>query len=107
MYSKFNLTINDYFYNNELNKHLVCGMDIYKGHEKQARKNLKEFIFDNGHIDGSAMKSNWFQIEDVDIFISHSHKDLNKVMAFAGWLYDEFKLTAFIDSCVWVTVMNF
>lgn len=101
MYSKFNLTINDYFYNNELNKHLACGMNIYKEHEEQARKNLKEFIFDNGHIDGSAMKSNWFQIEDVDIFISHSHKDLNKVMAFAGWLYDEFKLTAFIDSCVW------
>ncbi len=47
------------------------------------------------------MKSNWFQIEKVDIFISHSHQDINKVQALAGWLYDEFELTAFIDSCVW------
>lgn len=101
MYSKFNLMIDDFFYNKELNKHLVCGNRIYKEHEGKARKHLKEFIYDNGHIDGSAMKSNWFQMENVDIFISHSHQDLNKVKAFAGWLYDEFKLTAFIDSCVW------
>lgn len=47
------------------------------------------------------MKNNWFQIEKVDIFISHSHQDINKVQAFAGWLYDQFELTAFIDSCVW------
>lgn len=101
MYSKFNLEISDYFYNTELNKHLSNGNKIYENHEQQARKNLKEFIYDNGHINGSSMKSNWFQIEDVDIFISHSHQDINKVKAFAGWLYDEFKLTAFIDSCVW------
>lgn len=101
LYSKYNLTVSDYFYNKEINKHLASGTKIYKEHEGQARKKLKDFIYDNGHIDGSAMKSNWFQIENVDIFISHSHQDLNKVMAFAGWLYDEFKLTAFIDSCVW------
>lgn len=101
MYSKFNLSISDYFYNSELNKHLESGKRIYENHEVFAKKNLKEFIFDNGHIDGTAMKSNWFQIENVDIFISHSHQDITKVKAFAGWLYDEFKLTAFIDSCVW------
>lgn len=101
MYSKFDLSISDDFYNNELNEHLESGKQLYKSHEKLSKKSLKEFIYDNGHIDGSAMKSNWFQIEKVDIFISHSHKDIDKVIAFAGWLYDEFKLTAFIDSCVW------
>lgn len=101
MYSKFNLSISNYFYNSELNKHLESGKRIYENHEVLTKKNLKGFIFDNGHIDGTAMKSNWFQIEDVDIFISHSHQDITKVKAFAGWLYDEFKLTAFVDSCVW------
>lgn len=101
MYSKFNLSISDYFYNNELNKHLESGKRIYESHEVLAKKSLKEFIYDNGHIDGTAMKSNWFQIEDVDVFISHSHQDINKVKAFAGWLYDEFDLTAFVDSCAW------
>lgn len=101
MYSKFNLSIDNYFYNSELNKHLESGKKIYENHQALAKKSLKEFIYNNGHIDGSAMKSNWFQIEDVDIFISHSHQDITKVKAFAGWLYDEFNLTAFIDSCVW------
>lgn len=101
MYSKFNLSISNYFYNSELNKHLESGKKIYENHEALTTKSLKEFIYDNGHIDGSAMKSNWFQIKDVDVFISHSHQDITKVKAFAGWLYDEFNLTAFIDSCVW------
>lgn len=101
MYSKFNLSISKYFYNSELNKHLESGKKIYESHKALATKSLKEFIYDNGHIDGSAMKSNWFQIKDVDVFISHSHQDITKVKAFAGWLYDEFNLTAFIDSCVW------
>jgi len=101
LYSKFNLTIGDHFYNSELNKYLEVGASIYQEHEKQAKKCLKEFMYDNGHIDGTAMKSNWFQIENVDIFISHSHKDINKVKAFAGWLYDKFSLTVFIDSCAW------
>lgn len=101
MYSKFDVKIDDYFYNSELNKHLGRGMSIYQEHERQAKNSLKEFLYDNGHIDGTAMKSNWFQIEKVDIFISHSHQDITKVKAFAGWLYDEFNLTAFIDSCAW------
>ena len=101
MYSKFNLIINNSFYNMELNKHLERGKEIYDKHEAQSKKSLKNFIYDNGHIDGSSIKNNWFEIKDVDIFISHSHQDITKVKAFAGWLYDEFKLTAFIDSCVW------
>ena len=101
MYSKIELNIQDTFYNNELNKHLESGQKIYSRHKEEAKKNLKEFICDNGHIDGTGMKNNWFQMEKVDIFISHSHQDIDKVQAFAGWLYDEFGLTAFIDSCVW------
>ena len=101
MYSKFDLTITDYFYNSELNKYLSIGSEIYQEHEACAKKSLKEFIYDNGHIDGTAMKSSWFQMQAVDVFISHSHKDLTKVKAFAGWLYKEFDLTAFIDSCAW------
>lgn len=101
MYSKFDLKISSFLYNSELNKHLEVGKKIYNNHREQAKKNLKKFIYDNGHIDGTSMKDNWFQMEDVDVFISHSHQDIIKVQAFAGWLYDEFGLKAFIDSCVW------
>lgn len=101
MYSRFNLQISDFFYNNEINKHLESGKKIYEHHGALAKKSLKEFLYENGHVDGSSMKENWFQMEDVDIFISHSHQDITKVKAFAGWLYDEFNLTTFIDSCAW------
>lgn len=101
MYSKFELTISDYFYNKELNRHIKSGKEIYNRHGKEAKSALKDFIYDNEHIDGTSMKNNWFQMEDVDVFISHSHQDINKVQAFAGWLYDEFQLQTFIDSCVW------
>ena len=44
---------------------------------------------------------NELENEKVYIFISHSHKDINKVIAFAGWLKTNFGLEAFIDSCSW------
>lgn len=58
MYSKFNLSISDYFYNNELNKHLERGNRIYENHEVLAKKSLKEFIYDNAHIDGTVV---WYK----------------------------------------------
>lgn len=101
MYSKFDLKIPDSFYNSELNKHLESGKKIYNDFETSSKECLKSFIYGNGHIDGSSLKKNWFNIQEADIFISHSHNDINKVKAFAGWLYDEFDLKSFIDSCVW------
>ena len=101
MYSKFNVKIDNSFYNNVLNQHLEKGSMIYNDYAECSKKCLKQFLYDNGHIDGTAMKDSWFKMEDADIFISHSHQDLTKVKAFAGWLYDNFHLTAFIDSCVW------
>lgn len=101
MYSKFDLKIPDSFYNIELDRHLESGKKIYNDFEESSKECLKSFIYDNGHIDGSSLKKHWFSSQKADIFISHSHKDINKVKAFAGWLYDEFNLKSFIDSCVW------
>lgn len=101
MYSKFKYSPTHYFYNNELNPHLENGKKIYARFEEQSKKQLSDFIFNNGHIDGSSLKNHWFKIEKADVFLSHSHKDITKVTAFAGWLYDTFGLTSFIDACSW------
>ena len=101
MYSKFNCKISDDFYRKCLNEHYVAGKTIYEEFKKQSENCLKPFLLDNGHIDGSALKENWFSIKNADVFISHSHNDLDKVKAFAGWLKNNFGLTAFIDSCAW------
>lgn len=102
MFSKFDYKPTDYFYNTYLNSCLGKGQSIYSNFEKNSKDCLKKFIFDNGHIDGSSLKNHWFHVgKKVDVFLSHSHKDINKVQAFAGWLNLNFGLTCFIDSCVW------
>lgn len=47
------------------------------------------------------MKEEWLKTQKYDVFLSHSHKDIDKVKAFSGWLYDMFGLKCFIDSCAW------
>lgn len=101
MYSKFNCTISNFYYGQNINKHYDAGKKIYEQFEQQSQYCLKNFLLDNGHIDASTLKNHWFKIKKADIFISHSHNDIKKVMAFAGWLKEQFGLTAFIDSCAW------
>lgn len=62
---------------------------------------IKSFVRNDGSLDGSMMQANWFPQIEADIFISHSHKDEDLAHALAGWLKETFRLTAFIDSCVW------
>lgn len=101
MYSKFELKISNFFYNDEINPHLCTGNEIYNDHAAKSKRNLKDFILEYKRIDGTAVKEHWFNQIKADVFISHSHDDISKVKAFAGWLYDKFGLKAFIDSCVW------
>ena len=101
MYRKFELKISDSFYNEEIKPYSQFGNGRYNRDESKWKNDLKEFILKNERIDGVALKKHWFNQIKADIFISHSHNDLDKVKAFAGWLYQKFKLTTFIDSCVW------
>lgn len=101
MYSKFDFKLTNSFYNIELNRYLEVGKKEFDNFSTKVKENLKDFIYDNGKIDGSSLKEHWFNIVDADIFISHSHRDIVKVKAFAGWLKHNFDLTCFIDSCVW------
>lgn len=101
MYTKFNYSPSDYFYNQTINRYLTVGHSIYEKHKKEVHDCLAEYITEDGIINGTALKEHWFSISKKDIFISHSHNDINKVKAFAGWLHEYFKLEAFIDSCSW------
>ena len=101
MYKAFNYSPSNAFYNNTLNRHLITGRDIYNSHKKNVQLCLDKYISKDGVINGTELKNNWFSIDKTDVFISHSHKDIEKVKAFAGWLSDTFGLTAFVDSCAW------
>lgn len=102
MYKKFNYAqANSSFYNQVINRHLEQGKAIYESHVKEVQDCLAKYITKDGVINATALKEHWFSVSPKDVFISHSHNDISKVKAFAGWLYDSFGLEAFIDSCSW------
>ena len=101
MYTKFNYSPAGSFYNRVINPCLEHGRVIYKKHEDEVHDCLAQYITEDGVINGTALKKHWFSISKKDVFISHSHDDISKVIAFAGWLHDSFGLEAFIDSCSW------
>lgn len=101
MFSKFNYSPTNAFYNSTLNQYLTRGNEIYQKHEAEVQDCLSRYITEDGIINGSDLKEHWFSISEKDIFISHSHNDIHKVKAFSGWIYDTFGLEAFIDSCSW------
>lgn len=99
MFAKFNYSPSGAFYNGVINHFYTKGNELFAAHEKEVQDCLSDYISEDGVINGTDLKEHWFSISKKDIFISHSHKDINKVKAFAGWLYDCSGLEAFIDSC--------
>jgi len=82
-------------------KYFDIGDDIKKKSISKVRPELEKYIDINGIIDGEALQQDWFPEVVADVFISHSHKDVNDTITLAGWLKEEFGLEAFIDSAVW------
>ncbi|EGO2616311.1 TPA: hypothetical protein ACG8UZ_002949, partial [Enterococcus faecium] len=56
---------------------------------------------DSKILDADEIIKDWFPTIKADIFISHSHADEKLAIRFASWLFENFGLTAFIDSSVW------
>lgn len=77
------------------------GDEMFNSFRTEIKHKLDSFIIENGSIDCTAMQENWFPQIEADVFISHSHKDEDYAIAFAGWLKKELDIVAFIDSCIW------
>ncbi|MBR4022301.1 MAG: hypothetical protein IKI94_06860 [Ruminococcus sp.] len=77
------------------------GNSMFNQNKTNLEEELERFIIMNDVIDGDMISQNWFPSIKADVFISHSHKDEQYVIAFAGWLKEKFKLNAFVDSCAW------
>lgn len=82
-------------------KYYRIGRRIFESDVESSRKNLDKYLSPQGILSAVEIQEDWFPAVDADIFISHSHKDETLAIRFAGWLWDEFKIRAFIDSCVW------
>lgn len=96
MFAGFNLTIDDKY-----EFYYERGRDQFNKNRNKIKKELDDFVFGDGSLDGSKMQESWFPQVKADVFISHSHKDERRAIELAGWLKFRFNIDAFIDSCVW------
>lgn len=92
--------------------HLVKGNLINRSFLKEYSE-LKEMVENNVDeqqikadlIKGITVQEQWFPVDKVppfDVFISHSHKDVEKqIKPLASWLYSNLGLRCFIDSLFW------
>jgi hypothetical protein len=81
-------------------KYKIIGKKLYLDTKAKVDTVINSFV-QNGRLNAELITENWFPEINADIFISHSHKDFDTVVSIAGWLYDNFKIVSFIDSCVW------
>ena len=94
---------------NRLIKKIDNTEELQKKCTKQARpfsvsfeQYIKKVAKNDGNLrlDGDLIQKKWFPPQDVDVFLSHSHKDLNKAVKIKKIL-EHFGLKVFVDSAVW------
>ena len=76
--------------------------NLFSAYKRQVEENLARYRIDTTSIvDGDAVESKWFPKKKFDVFISHSHRDLEFVGCLALCLRQKCGLEVFVDSLVW------
>ena len=95
-------------FNAHISKKGVCpsyfkdyGQGLYDEQKNTVHSQLSSYVLDEGVLDATRIEEDWFPSIDAEVFISHSHKDQELAITFAGWLHEIFGISSFIDSCVW------
>jgi hypothetical protein len=85
--------------------HYQKGKEIFDKQNKQIAESVAQYEIQKNTLSVKKIEADYFPIPDnIDVFISHSHKDLNFAIAFAGCLKYYLGLNCFIDSCLWNNV---
>ncbi len=97
MFKAFNLNLADTSFLG-----LGENLSYSKNTKSKVEKSLNDFFLSDGSIDGAKLTSEWFpELNDIEVFISHSHKDIEKAEVLADWLFETFNIKSFLDSHVW------
>ena len=97
MYRGFNLDLG----NEDFSSYVATGREIHARNKDLVEKKLESFKDINGNLLASEIIAGWFSPIEADVFLSHSHRDEEKIIGLAGWLNQKFGLVSFIDSCIW------
>jgi hypothetical protein len=97
MFRGYNLKVNKL----EFEDYLSTGRALYVVQKNNVKKELKKFLSTDGIIDASKLQENWFPQVEADVFISHSHDNEDLAVALSGWLFHNFRIRSFVDSCIW------
>ena len=99
------LLLNDSKWNSE--GYIEYGKALLSKDGKMISDSIEKCINeDNGdiHIDVEKLKKLYFPKIKADIFLSHSHKDIELVNFFVGYMQKQLKKKVFVDSNVWGNV---
>ncbi len=77
------------------------GVEIQEKCSREIKVKLEEFVSKDGILNGEKLQEIWFPSIEADVFISHSHADLDLALVLAGGLNKMFNLKCFVDSFVW------
>lgn len=102
MYKGFNVSVCDNFFQEY--DYYKKGKNIYEIQKNRVDSDFTN-ILNKNVIDGDTLQKMYFPDELFEgqnfVFISHSHKDENLALKLAGYLSEKFRISSFIDSCVW------
>ena len=84
-----------------INEYKEVEKKIMEDKKESITKNLREYLREDKLIDFTKLQDDCFPMVDSDVFISHSHKDMDVVTGLAGWITEKFKVNVFVDSYIW------
>lgn len=100
MYKRYKLENNSDL-ENLVREYSSYGEEIMKTKKSNIKKNLEEYINQQGYINMSSISEDWFPSVECDIFLSHSHRDSNLVKGLVGFFHKLFNIDVFVDSYIW------
>ncbi|GCE83961.1 TIR domain-containing protein [Komagataeibacter diospyri] len=96
MFRGFNLSLET-----EFEGYKPKGKNEIRVNSANIKADIDKFLDKDGNIIADRIIKEWFPNKRFDVFISHSHRDIDRVSSLCGYLKERFGLSCFVDSEIW------